>query len=282
MPSVHGEVATELVRPCESLGAVGPGACMGLLSSVGSHVRFEVIGTGEFPLADVTLEGPYSGVLPAVPPQLIRARESLATPLMVADVRLFSGVLPDVHLQVRELQVPLSTARVEADKRLSLLLCLHVLLLLLSDQTAGRLPDLGDDESRVGRHGHLDWSAAVVIDMAISWHARRDNLEREGDRLVLLDDRVGVAIGEGEDHVPVGAAAGQGSIGSGLRVVVQWGSAGRQEKAGDWGGHGCRVVRVLGMLLRLVGAHHCFLGHLRFHAVDWSGHGRVMWAELMV
>jgi len=104
---------------------------MGLLSGVGAHVRLEVIGTGEFPLADVTLEGPYSGVLPAVPPQLVGAREPFAAPLMVTDIGLFSGVLPDVHLQVRELQVPLGASRVEADKRLPLLLRLRVLLLLL-------------------------------------------------------------------------------------------------------------------------------------------------------
>ena len=102
---------------------------MGLLSSVGAHVRFEVVRAGELPLADVALEGPDSCVLPAVPPELVGPREPLATPLMVADVRLLSRVLPDVHLQVGQFQVPLGAAWVEADEGLPLLLGLHVLLL---------------------------------------------------------------------------------------------------------------------------------------------------------
>jgi len=120
--------------------------------------------------------------------------------------------------------------------------------------------------------------------VAFGRHARRDDLEREGDGLVLLDDRMGVAVGEGKDHVPIGVAdgAGQGSVGSGLGVVVQRGGAGRQEEAGDRRGHRRGVVWVLGMLLRLVGAHHGLLSHLGFHAVDWGGHGRVVRAELLV
>ncbi len=200
MPSVHGKVAAELVRPGESFGAVWPGTGVGLLTSVGAHVRFEVVRTREFPLTDVALERPDSGVLPAVSPELVGAGESLTTPLMVADVRLLSGMLADVHLQVRKLQVTLGAAWVEANEGLPLFLSLHILL--LANQVSGRLPDLGDDESGLGRHGHLDRSVVAVIQLGLSGHVGRDDLKGKRNGLVW-DDLVGVAIGEGEDHVSV-------------------------------------------------------------------------------
>ena len=56
--------------------------------------------------------------------------------------------------------------------------------------------------------------------MAVGRHARRDNLEGEGDGLVLVDG-LRVGIGEGEDHVPIVVGAGQGSVGCAIRVVLQ-------------------------------------------------------------
>ncbi len=64
--------------------------------------------------------------------------------------------------------------------------------------------------------------------------------------------------------------------------MVKGSSAGRHHEVRHRGLHRCRVVWVLGMLLRLVGTHHCFLCHLRLHAVDWGGHRRVVWAQLVV
>ena len=120
--SVHGEVATELVRSCETLGAVWPGARMGLLSGVRAHVRLEMVRAGELPLAHVTLEGANAGVLPAVSTKLVRSREPLPATLVVTNIRFLARVLPDVHLEVGQLQVALGASRVEAHKRFSLLL----------------------------------------------------------------------------------------------------------------------------------------------------------------
>lgn len=79
---------------------------------------------------------------------------------MVADVGFLARMLPDVHLKVRELQVSLGASRVQADEWLSLLLGLCCLL--LADQVAGLLSDLGHNESWVGRHCHLDWRSTFI------------------------------------------------------------------------------------------------------------------------
>ena len=172
VPPMHGQVTAKLIRSCEPLGAVGPGAYMGLLSGVRTHVRLEVVGSGELALADVALEWAYPRVLAAVPPQLVRAGESLATALVLADVRLFAGVLPDVHLEVGQLEVALCASRVEADKWFSLLLCLGDGV-LLTDERALLLhvrSDLRHDERRVGRHCHLSGRGTVVLKV-VCWHA---------------------------------------------------------------------------------------------------------------
>lgn len=126
MSAVHGEVSAEFVRSGESLGAVGPGANMGLFTGVGAHVGFEVIRSGELALADVALERTDTRVLAAVSPELVRTRETLATAIVLTDIGLFTGVLPNVHLEVRELEVTLGAARVETDEWLPLLISLGV------------------------------------------------------------------------------------------------------------------------------------------------------------
>ena len=143
--SVHGKMTAELIRSGESLRAVGPGARVRLLSRVRPHVGLEMVGPRELPLAHVTLEGADPGVLPAVSAELVGSREPLPAPLVVADVRLLPRVLPDVHLEVRQLQVALGAARVQTDKRLSLLFGLghHS---LCADELWRLLSDLRDDE----------------------------------------------------------------------------------------------------------------------------------------
>ena len=69
--AVHGQMAPELIRPCESLGAVGPRTGVGLLSCVRTHVRLEVVGSRKLALANVALEGSDTGVLSAVTAKLI-------------------------------------------------------------------------------------------------------------------------------------------------------------------------------------------------------------------
>lgn len=70
---VHSQMSPQFVRSCESLWAVGPCADVGLLSSVGAHVGFEVIRSGEFSLADLALEWPDACVLAAVSSELVRS-----------------------------------------------------------------------------------------------------------------------------------------------------------------------------------------------------------------
>ena len=71
MSAMHGKMSAKLIRPCKALGTVWPGADVGLFSGVGTHVRLEVVGAGEFALANVALEGAHSSVLPAVPAKLV-------------------------------------------------------------------------------------------------------------------------------------------------------------------------------------------------------------------
>lgn len=136
---------------------------MWLLPSVGSHVRLEMIGPGELSLAHFTLERADTRVLAAVSTELVRSGEPLATPLMVTHIWLLSGVLSDVHLQVGELEVAFGAARVEADKWLPLLVNLW---LWRSNEAGGllvhALGHLRQDEGRVSRHCHLDWSCSLV------------------------------------------------------------------------------------------------------------------------
>ena len=124
---------------------------MRLLSGVGAHVRLEVVRTGEFPLADIALEWSDASVLAAVSTKLIRSGEPLPAPLVVTDVRLLPSVLADVHLQVGELQVALGAARIEAYKRLSLLLSLGHDGVCVDQLRWLRhlLSDMRDDESRL-------------------------------------------------------------------------------------------------------------------------------------
>ena len=96
--SVHRQVAAEFVRASESLWAVGPGAHMRFYSGVCAHVRFEVVGSGELPFANLALEGADTGVLSAVSSELVRSGESLSTSFVVADVWFLTCMLSDVHL----------------------------------------------------------------------------------------------------------------------------------------------------------------------------------------
>lgn len=156
---------------------------MWLLSCVGAHVCLEVIGSRELPLAHVALEGTNSRVLPAVSAKLVRARESLPTTLVIADVGLLPRVLPNVHLQVGQLQVALGASRIETDERFPLLLCLRHHC-LCADQL-GRLRHLrsylGNDERWVAGHGHVDGVGSLVL-VCVSWgtiHPGHD-LNRQG------------------------------------------------------------------------------------------------------
>ncbi len=54
------------------------------------HVKRQVVGPGEGPLAQVTLERPLSGVLPEVTRELVGASELPATPFPGAVVWFFS------------------------------------------------------------------------------------------------------------------------------------------------------------------------------------------------
>lgn len=119
---MHGQVASEFVRSCESLGAIWPGARVWLLSGVSTHVRLEVVRPGELALADIALEGSDTGVLSTVSTKLVRARKPLPAALVIADIWLLPGVLPDVHLEVGQLQIALGAAGIEADEGLPLLL----------------------------------------------------------------------------------------------------------------------------------------------------------------
>lgn len=140
---------------------------MGLFSCVSTHVGFEVIGSGEFPLADFALERSNSGMFSAVASQLVGPGEPLSAALVVTHVRFLTCVLPDVHLEVRKLQVPLGATRVQTHKWLPLFLGLHGLL--LTNQVSSLLSDLWHDESWVGRHSHLDWRGTLVY-MSIGWN----------------------------------------------------------------------------------------------------------------
>lgn len=122
MSTMHGKVSAKLIRPRKALGAVGPGADVGLLSGVGAHVCLEVVRAGEFALADLALKGAHSGVLAAVPAELVRSWEALSTSLMITDIWFLPSMFPDMHLEVGELQVALGAARVQANKRLPLLI----------------------------------------------------------------------------------------------------------------------------------------------------------------
>lgn len=63
-----------------------------LSSHVPLHVQGEVVGAGEGPLTQVTLERPVSGVLPEVTRELIGTRKLPAAALPAAVVRFLSCV----------------------------------------------------------------------------------------------------------------------------------------------------------------------------------------------
>lgn len=63
---MHGQMAAQFVRTSKSLGTVGPGAHMWFLPGVGTHVGFEMIGSGELSLTHLTLKWADAGVLAAV------------------------------------------------------------------------------------------------------------------------------------------------------------------------------------------------------------------------
>lgn len=172
-----------------------------------------------------------------------------------------------------ELQVSLGATRVQAHKRLPLFLGLQVLL--LTNKVSRLLSaDLRHDECWVCGHGHLQWGGAL-INVSISWEC--SDLEWEGDRLVVQLCWDNAGTGKGEDLVTTSRAD------HGVRVVFQ------RHCSGSWYEHardrrlGRRwEVWVLGMLLRLVGPHHCLLGHLGLHVVDGGGGRGVVGTELMV
>ena len=70
---MHSQMSAEFVRSGEPFGAVWPCANVRLLSGVCAHVRFEVIGSGEFSLADFALEWANAGVFAAVSSELVRS-----------------------------------------------------------------------------------------------------------------------------------------------------------------------------------------------------------------
>lgn len=173
-----------------------------------AHVCLEVVGPGELSLADLALEGADPGVLAAVAPELVRAGEPLPASLMVTDIWLLTSVLPDVHLEVGELQVALGAARVEADKRLSLLIG-------LGGRDSGLLVDeialdisWWQHERGLGSCGRRDGEIELIV-----CHAR-------GHDFVLLHPAK-VVMGTGS-HGVSGAGVDTATGSSAWSEVLQW------------------------------------------------------------
>lgn len=240
---VHGQMASKLVGASKSLGAVGPGADVGLFAGVGAHVCLEVVGAGELALADFALEGTDAGVLAAVSSELVGAGEALAAALVLAHIGLFTSVLPDVHLEVRELEVTLGAAGIEADEWFTLLVVLgggHG----LADEAAVRGHAVGGEHVARSRlvaklSGVGEASGSKVIGSCSG-----NGLVVE---MLLLP---GVTRGEGEDGVAVTVATAAGAGGSnhvvlrgdrhkvGLQCETGGGSGCRRYAQWGWGGNG--------------------------------------------
>ena len=121
---MHSNMTSKLIGASKSLRTVRPCACMWLLSSVGPHVSFQMVGTGESPLADFTFKGAYTSVFTAMPSQLITSGEPLSTAFNFTGIRFLSSVLSNVHLKMRQLHVSLGTTWVQANKRFATLFLL--------------------------------------------------------------------------------------------------------------------------------------------------------------
>jgi len=80
-----------------------------------------MVGAGEGPVAEATLEGSVPGVFPIVSRQLIRAGKFPSAPFPVALVGFFPGVGPEVGLEMGGLGVGLDAAGVRARVRRHLL-----------------------------------------------------------------------------------------------------------------------------------------------------------------
>ena len=182
---------------------------------------------------------------------------------MIADIRLLPSVLPDVHLQMGQLQVALGTARVEAHKRLSLLLGFGHDGLCTDELRWLRhlLPDLGNDEGWLRRHGHVDRTGAVVlvrIDRTAVGH------DLHGERRWLCVTVVLVHVGGGLDQ-----ATGLVDWGEWGGVVLQWHCSypNSEPVCGHWSVDWSRKLRKLGLLLLW---DHCFL-QIRNHTNQSQG-----------
>lgn len=272
-----------------------------------AHVGFEVIRSGELSLTDLALEWPDARVLAAVSSELVRSGESLSTPLVVADVWLFTSVLPDVHLEVRQLEIALGAAGVETHKWFSLLLCLgrsHLWWLTSDHLSVLLVPHLWNDESWVSRHGHLDGSSAF-IHVSIGRDASRgvcDELKRKSNVLLLLalwrwwplwncSKMMVVGVGEGKHWISRSSSHDHVLGHWGHRVVLQWYSGvDRNPDTRYWSSSRRGKVRKLSVLM-LVGlvsgrVDHVLGSWLWLHAeglLDLRGvRGRVVWTQLVI
>jgi len=73
-----------------------------------------VVGAGEGPVTEATVEGSVPGVLPIVSRQLIRAGKFPSAPFPIALVGFLPGVGPEVGLEMGGLGVGLGAARMGA------------------------------------------------------------------------------------------------------------------------------------------------------------------------
>ena len=298
--SVHGKVSPQFVRSCESLWAVWPRADVGLLTGVSTHVGFEMVRSGELPLADFALEWPDARVFTAVSSQLVRSREPLATPFVVADIGLLSSVLSDVHLEMREFQVALGAAGVETHERFPLLFRLRDRHLRLSGGEHWAvllMSNLGNDKGGVGGHGHLDGRGSLVH-VSISGNTGCSighDLKRKCYVVLLLlalrllrgSEMVMVRIRESENRISRSACHHHvlGHRWHGV-VLERHGGAGRDTgHARHRGSGGCREIGELSVLVWLVGCADQVLGSgLWLHAEEllWGVDGRVVRTQLVI
>lgn len=165
-------MSAKLIWSCKSFGTVGPCAYMGLFPSVGTHVGFEMVTSGEPSFADLTLEWPDSCVLSGVSSQLVWPWKSLSTSFMVTNIWFLTSVLPDVHLQMWQFHVPLGAAWVQANKWLATFLF-----------AIGRAHwlHLGYNEGWVSRHSHLYGGGSLIL-VGIS---RNTSIGKVFDRVCL-------------------------------------------------------------------------------------------------
>lgn len=216
---------------------------------------------------------------------------------MITDIWFLSCVLSDVHLEMRELQVTLGAAWIEADKWLSLLLCLGVHLRLSGDHMTWLVSDLWDDEGWMGRHCHVDWGSTFVH-VSIGWDAScsvGNDLERKSHMLLLalylllLLHLVGIR--EGKDGISWSTGHHHVLGHRWHRVMLKWYSgAGGDSNVGHGSSNWCGKLRELGMLVWLVSGsiYHVFWSRLRLHtecSLLWLLRGvgwRVMGTQLVI